>query len=34
MNKLRVEFNHQNNLKANRIFIEGPPASGKTFYGE
>lgn len=31
--KLRVEFNQKNQLEANRIFLQGPPASGKTYFG-
>ena len=34
ISSLRVEFNTKNELDANRIFIHGPPASGKTYYGE
>ncbi|EAS02125.2 Dpy-30 motif protein (macronuclear) [Tetrahymena thermophila SB210] len=32
--KLNKEFNDFNGLKPNRIFLAGPPASGKTYYGE
>lgn len=32
--KLNVEFNEARNLNPVKIFITGPPASGKTFYSE
>mmetsp|Transcript_16040 Transcript_16040/g.27042 ORF Transcript_16040/g.27042 Transcript_16040/m.27042 type:complete len:425 (+) Transcript_16040:21-1295(+) len=32
--QLNVEFNESRNLKPVKVFITGPPASGKTFYSE
>jgi len=32
--KIRSEFNQSNQLKANRILIQGPPAVGKSFLGQ
>jgi len=32
--KLNVEFNGKRNLNPVKIFITGPPASGKTFYAD
>jgi adenylate kinase len=32
--KLNEEFNLVRNLNPVKIFITGPPASGKTFYGD
>ena len=32
--KINNEFNGLNSLKSNRIFINGPPACGKSFFGK
>jgi adenylate kinase len=34
MAKLNVEFNKYRGLNPVKIFVSGPPASGKTFYAE
>lgn len=34
MPKINQEFNEINTLKCNRIFITGPPGSGKSYYGK
>lgn len=33
MLKLNEEFNRERNLEQMRIFIQGPPSSGKSYYG-
>jgi len=34
IDKINLEFNGNNTLKSNRIFIAGPPGSGKSHYGK
>lgn len=34
MAKLNIEFNKYRGLNPVKIFVSGPPASGKTFYAE
>ena len=34
IDKINLEFNGKNTLKSNRVFIAGPPGSGKSHYGK